>query len=284
MRTSSLHAFAALAVIALASPAAAQRRTEFDDDARWLDNCRDGWNGSDDRGRACEVRAVPTRLSGRALEVDGRENGGIRVLGWDGDSVKVTARIQANARSDEAAKDILKDIRVAQDGRRISADGPRFSNDRGWRGGDRESWSVSYVIFVPRRFDLRLEASNGSVGVNGVTGTLNLETTNGSVSVVDAGGDVRARTQNGSVNVELAGGRWDGRGLDAETQNGSVRIGIPASYAAQIETGTVNGRVNTDFPITLQGRIGRKMSIPLNGGGPTIRAETTNGSVSLLRR
>lgn len=120
--------------------------------------------------------------------------------------------------------------------------------------------------------------------MSGVSGALNLRTLNGSVTLTDAGGDVHARTQNGSVNVELAGSRWDGRGLDAETQNGSVRIGIPASYAAQIETGTVNGRVNTDFPITLQGRIGRKMGIPLNGGGPTIRAETTNGSVSLLRR
>jgi DUF4097 and DUF4098 domain-containing protein YvlB len=98
------------------------------------------------------------------------------------------------------------------------------------------------------------------------------------------GGDVHARTQNGSLNVQLAGKSWDGEGLDAVTQNGSVRIAIPDAYAATLETGTVNGRINTDFPITVQGRISRQLSVPLNGGGRTIRAMTTNGSVRISRR
>ena len=61
-------------------------------------------------------------------------------------------------------------------------------------------------------------------------------------------------------------------------------MGIPSAYAAQIETGTVNGRMTTDFPITVQGRIGRRLSLPMNGGGTPIRAMTTNGSVTLSRR
>ncbi len=266
----------ALILFAAAAPLAAQRFSDSDD-GRWLEKCRNGWNGNDDRGRACEERRVPVKLSGRIVEIDGRENGGIKVMGWDRDSVQVTARLQANARSDGEANDLLKDVRITSDGRRITADGARS-----WSRG--ESWSVSYVVYVPRRFDLRLDAHNGGVAVTGVTGRLELSTENGSVSLSDVGGDVRARTQNGSVNVELAGSKWDGRGLDAETENGSVRMGIPASYAATIETGTVNGRMNTDFPITLTGRIGRRMTLPLNGGGTPIRVETTNGSVSLTRR
>lgn len=265
-----------LALSAIASPVAAQRSSEYDD-SRWLENCRNGWNGDDDRGRACEVRIVPVKLSGRALDIDGRENGSIRVVGWDGDSVRVTARIQANARSDGAAQDLLKDVRINVDGRRISADGARSS-------GRNESWSVSYVVFVPHRFDLQLEAHNGSLGITGVVGKMDMRTENGSVNLADVGGDVRARTQNGSLNVQLEGGKWEGTGLDAETENGSVRMGIPSSYAAQIETGTVNGHMSTDFPITVQGRIGRRLSLPLNGGGTTLRAITTNGSVSLTRR
>ena len=265
-----------LALLTLATSAHAQRSMEYDND-RWLDNCRNGWNGDSDRGRACEIRNVPVRLSGRSIEVDGRENGGIRVVGWDGDSVRVIARVQAQARSDGAANDLLKEVRINADGRRISADGARSY-------GRNESVSVSYVIYVPRRFDLRLDAHNGGVGVTGVTGRLELSTENGSVTLNEVGGDVRARTQNGSVNVELAGSKWDGAGLNAETQNGSVRIGIPSSYAATIETGTVNGRMNTDFPITVSGRIGRHMTLPLNGGGTPIRVETINGSVTLSRR
>jgi DUF4097 and DUF4098 domain-containing protein YvlB len=137
---------------------------------------------------------------------------------------------------------------------------------------------------VPRRFDLSLDAYNGSLGVEGVTGQLALNTHNGSVTLTDVGGDVHARTQNGSLNVRLAGTSWSGDGLDAVTQNGSVRLAVPASYSATLETGTVNGRINTDIPITVQGRISRQLSVPLNGGGKTIRAMTTNGSVNISRR
>ena len=273
LATRRLLAVAALGA-ALPLPLAAQR--PMTTDAQWLDNCRNnGWN---DRGRACEVRDVPVRLTGRALEVDGRENGSIRVQAWDGDQVKVTARLQANAESDADAQALLKDVRISSDGRRITADGP--SEGRSYRA----SWSASYVVMVPRRFDLTLEANNGSLSVDGVTGRLELNTTNGSVSLNDVGGDVHARTQNGSLNVQLAGRSWDGNGLDAETENGSVRLAVPDSYAATLETGTVNGRISTDIPITVQGRISRQLSVPLNGGGRTIRATTTNGSVRISRR
>ena len=276
MRSTHLAPLITLACLAVAAPLAAQRSSEMDD-ARWLESCRDGWGGDDDRGRACEVRNVPVRLAGRALDIDGRQNGGIRVMGWDGDSVRVTARIQASARDDAAARELLKAQVIAVDGRRISSDGPRGT-------GRNESVSVSYVVYVPRRFDLQLDANNGGLGVTGVTGRMELRTTNGSVSLTDVGGDVHARTQNGSLNVQLAGAKWDGAGLDAETQNGSVRMEIPGAYAAQLETGTVNGHINTDFPVTLQGRISRRLSLPLNGGGTPVRAMTTNGSVTLSRR
>jgi hypothetical protein len=265
-----------LFLVALPSFAAAQRRFRVSDDAEWLDNCRNDWNG-DDRGRACEVRQVPVRLTGRALEIDGRQNGSIRVQGWDGDSVRVTARLQASASSDAEADALLKSVHVTTDGRRITADGPDEAGRR------HANWSASYVVWVPRRFDLSLEANNGSLGVQGVTGRIDMRTTNGSVALSEVGGDVHARTQNGSLNVELAGAAWDGSGLDAETQNGSVRLAVPERYAATLETGTVNGRISTDFPITVQGRISRHLTLPLNGGGKSVRAETTNGSVRITR-
>jgi hypothetical protein len=271
-------ALAALSCLA-AFPAYAQRNS-FDNDAEWLENCRNrNWNNpsDDDRGRACEVRQVPVRLSGRTLEIDGRQNGSIRVRGWDGDSVRVTARIQANANSDADAANLLKEVRIVADGRSVRADGPST-----WR--NREGWSASYVVWVPRKFDLSLEATNGALGVDGVNGRLDLRTTNGSVALTDVGGDVRARTQNGSLNVQLAGRGWEGTGLDAETQNGSVRVAVPDSFAGQLETGTVNGSIHTDFPVTVQGRISRRLSLPLNGGGKTIRALTTNGTVRITRR
>lgn len=277
MRSSLSIAVATVTLLTVAAPLHAQRRA-FDDDAEWLANCRSGnWSGDDDRGRACEVRDVPVKLTARSLEIDGRQNGSIRVRAWDGDSVRVTARLQANANTDDDARDMLKEVRLVADGRSVRAEGPST-------GRYRQGWSASYVVWVPRRFDLSLEATNGALGVDGVSGRLDLRTINGSVALTDVGGDVHARTQNGSLNVQLAGTGWDGAGLDAETQNGSVRLAVPEKFAAQLETGTVNGSINTDFPVTIQGRISRQLSLPLNGGGKTIRAMTTNGTVRISRR
>jgi hypothetical protein len=247
-------------------------------DADWLAQCReDGRRNDDDRGRACEVRAVPVKLAGRSIAINGERNGGIRVVGWDGDSVRVTARIQAQAPTDAAAEAMLPRIRVIADGRSVRSEGPNTE------GEDNTGWSVGYVVYVPHRFDLDLEAHNGGVGVTGVSGKLDLRTWNGSLSITDISGDVRARTQNGSLNVRLSGKGWDGAGLEAETHNGSVRLSIPEQYSASLETGTVNGSIRTDFPITVSGRISRELSVPLGGGGRPIHVRTTNGSVTISR-
>ena len=251
------------------------QQIDRESDAEWLEKCREQRN--DERGRACEVRSVPVRLSGRSIAVDGRQNGGVRVFGWDRDQVQVTARMQAQDRTDAEARELLSRIRIVADERGVRAEGP--SADR-----DYEGWSVSYHVNVPRRFDLDLAAHNGGLSVAGVSGKLALDTHNGSVGLVDVGGDVRAQTHNGSLSVQLSGTQWDGTGLDAETRNGSVRLAIPAQYAAQLETGTVNGSIRTDIPVTVSGRISQRLSIPLGGGGRTIRAVTTNGSVSITRR
>jgi hypothetical protein len=254
------------------------QQIDRESDAEWLEKCRErGSRWSDDRGRACEVRNVPVRLSGRSIAIDGQQNGGVRVFGWDRDQVQVTARMEAHDRTDAEARDLLSRIEIVADERGVRANGP--STDR-----DHEGWSVSYYVNVPRRFDLDLEAHNGGLSVAGVSGKLALDTHNGSVALVDVGGDVRAHTQNGSLNVQLTGTQWDGTGLDAETRNGSVRLAVPAQYAAQLETGTVNGSIRTDIPVTVSGQISRRLSIPLGGGGRTIRAVTTNGSVSITRR
>jgi hypothetical protein len=263
-----------LAIALLAGASVLQAQSNRDDsDAEWLERCRNDGNSrytDSDRARACEVRNVPVKLSGRSISIDGQQNGGIRVFGWNGDSVKVTARIQVQARTDAVAKGLLPQIRVESTGSSVRASGP--SMDR----YDDESWAVSFVVFVPRRFDLDLEAHNGGLSVESVNGRLELATTNGSLALRDVGGDVHARTQNGA--------RWDGSGLNAETHNGSVRLAVPETYAAQIETGTVNGRINTEIPITVSGNISRRMSFAIGGGGPPIRATTTNGSVTITRR
>jgi DUF4097 and DUF4098 domain-containing protein YvlB len=143
---------------------------------------------------------------------------------------------------------------------------------------------VSYEVWAPRGTELSLTAQNGGISVDGVASRMQLETVNGGLNLTDVDGDVRGTTVNGGVTAELHGDRWSGAGLDLRTSNGGVHLIIPSNYSARLETGTVNGGMNVDFPITIQGSVGRRFSTQLGAGGALVRAMTTNGGITIRRR
>ena len=264
-----------LATGTLAAQGRGRRSSQSDED--WLEQCREGRNGNRGDERACEVRDVPVRRDVKSLSLDGSALGGISVTAWDRDSVHVSARMQSWASSQAEAERSLKDVRIVAEGGTIRATGP------GGDASERNRWSVSYDVWVPRRMDLDLRAHNGGIRVDGVSGRMTLDTENGGIALLGAGGDVRAHTQNGGLNVQLEGKKWDGTGLDAETENGGVRLSVPDGYSARLETGTVNGGIRTDIPVTLSGNISRRISLTLGSGGAPVRAMTTNGGVIIQR-
>lgn len=232
-------------------------------------------SGSRNSERFCEVRTASFAATG-GLEVDGGPNGGVSVESWDGGQVEVRARVSASASSADRAEELGTAVVIGMDGGRLSANGPDTAR--------RESWAVSYEIRVPRNTNLSLETNNGGIDVNGVAGDIEFLARNGGVSLVDLAGDVHGRTTNGGLHVELAGERWDGKGLDAETTNGGVTMLIPGDYSADLTARTTNGGIDIDFPVTVQGRIGRQIEATLGSGGPPIRAVTTNGGVHITRQ
>lgn len=248
----------------------AQGRVLADDD--W---CAEDRHWDRDTERVCEVREITLPAGQGTITVDAEPNGSIRVEGWDRNEILVRARVVAHARSEEAAEEIAGEVRIVTGGT-ITADGPRTSRRREW-------WSVSFEIMAPRRSNLDLESMNGGITITDVEGTIAFRTTNGGVHLSRLAGDVRGHTTNGGLDVALDGSEWLGGGLDVTTTNGGVKLGIPSSYNARLETGTVNGHVRADFPITVQGRIDRRITAELGRGGRTIRVMTTNGGVVLRR-
>lgn len=257
---------AALA-LGLAAPLAAQRSARD-----WAKDCDDYGDWGE---RICEVREYTVKASG-SLRVDANPNGGITVIGWDRNEVKIIARVSAWARTEDEAKEIASQVTVETSETDIRTNGPNLRNRRGW--------SVSYEIWAPGKTDLRLSSTNGGLDVEGIRGRLDLETTNGGISLRAVSGDVNAETTNGGITVALEGRRWDGAGLNARTTNGGVRLTIPEGFNADLEASTTNGGMDFEFPVTLQGRINRRITTKLGEGGPPIRVETTNGGVSVRRR
>jgi hypothetical protein len=71
--------------------------------------------------------------------------------------------------------------------------------------------------------------------------------------------------------------------IDAKAHNGGVKMSVPSNYSAHLETGTTNGGMDVDFPVTVQGKLSKDMSFNLGNGGATVRVMTTNGGVKIQR-
>jgi DUF4097 and DUF4098 domain-containing protein YvlB len=159
----------------------------------------------------------------------------------------------------------------------VKAVGPSRSRGHGW-------WA-SFRLEVPRTAQLRLQADNGGLSLEGAAGDVELHTVNGGIHLEGGGGNVHGETINGGVHLKLAGSEWRGEGLDLRTTNGGLHLVIPEGYNARLETGTVNGGVQSDFPVTTRGRwTGGRIETDLGHGGRLIRVETTNGGLHLQRR
>lgn len=231
-----------------------------------------GWG--DNRASYAETREQ--RLpSASTTNINPGQNGSIRVHGWNQSDVLVKACIQTGAPTDAEARQLAADIEIVKGAGQIEASGPSESND--------SYWSISYEVWVPNVSNLKMEAFNGGVAVEGVRGQIHVKTLNGSVSLNDVNGDIDGTTTNGSLNVDLSGNGWTGSGLRLTTTNGSVHLRVPQNFSARVEASTVNGSIHTDFPITVSGDVGKHLNFTLGSGGALVETRTINGSVHISR-
>jgi len=236
--------------------------------------CRDDNWYNDRLVSNCEIREQTLAPSG-PIAIDGRQNGGISVKGWDQNQILVRARVQTGAPTAAEAQALGQQVRIETSGAKIHATGPESRRDY--------HWDVSYEVFVPRRADLSLETHNGGIAIADVNGRIDFTALNGGVVLKRVGGAVRGSTTNGGLVIQLSGDRWDGDSMDVSTTNGGIIMSVPENYSARVETGTVNGSVNTEFPVTVQGRITKQLALSLGSGGAMVRAMTTNGGVQLKK-
>ena len=243
-------------------------------DEGWEQSCRDDWQN--DRVSHCEVREFSYPRGKELVAIDGGQNGGMTVMGWDRDEVRILYRVIVRARTEERARELASQVQLEMAKGWLSPQGTFDSSRNEW-------WTIEVKAWVPRASDLALRTLNGPMSVRNVRSTMILTTTNGPVSLVDLGGAVEARVQNGPLHVALSGARWDGAGLDAEAQNGPLTLSLPANYSTRLTTGTINGPFDFDYAIETPRRRAW-VRTTLGKGGPPVRVVTNNGPFHIRER
>jgi Toastrack DUF4097 len=265
-----------LAVASLVMPTYGQMRNNQDKE---LSCSGDSYRGGP---RFCDLQETTLGPSG-TLEIEPGRNGGVTVKGWAQNSVLVRARLEAWAENDAEARSLMTQVRFEASGGRIRAVGPDLNQN--WPWWENRNWAVSFEVFTPWNTDVRAESHNGSMSVSDLRGRIDVESHNGSMRLTRVAGDVSSETHNGSIQIELEGNSWDGRGLAANTHNGSVTVSVPAAFSANVQTKTERGRLDSDFPMSVRGRIDQRgLSFNIGSGGPPIKVSTHNGGIRLRSR
>ncbi|WP_260704865.1 DUF4097 family beta strand repeat-containing protein [Edaphobacter flagellatus] len=144
---------------------------------------------------------------------------------------------------------------------------------------------------------LKAQSGSGSVRATGIQGQATLGTGSGDVELHEAGpGDVRAETGSGSVRLHGVNGALKASTGSGDIQvegnpatdwklstgSGSIRMDLGGSAKFNLVADTGSGSVNVAQPISMQGTLNRHhISGTVNGGGPTIRANTGSGDISI---
>lgn len=138
---------------------------------------------------------------------------------------------------------------------------------------------VRFTVKVPAGVGFIGQTVNGGVNASRLNGDLVLSTVNGSVTFSTTG-QARAKTVNGSIKGEMGRALWSGT-LEMSTVNGGITLALPADLNSDVKMTTVNGDIQSDFPVTVGAMTRRKLEGTIGAGGRLLSLGTTNGSIAL---
>ncbi len=228
------------------------------------------WSGRIERGKTIEIKTI---------------NGRIDAVATDGDRVEVRATKRwKRSDPDEVTIEVLEH----DGGVTICTHYPGRGNRCSAGGGGRMSVhdndvAVDYEVRVPAGVAFTGRAVNGGVGAEGLAGDVLAQSVNGSIDVSTSGA-VTAETVNGSIRASTGVSHWKDQ-MSFRTVNGRIELMLPEDADAEVSAVSVNGAIETDLPLRVQGRWGpKRLSGTIGHGGGKLSLETVNGRIRLRTR
>ncbi|MFL6275739.1 MAG: DUF4097 family beta strand repeat-containing protein [Blastocatellia bacterium] len=229
--------------------------------------------------------------SGSTLRIQAPHNGGIFVQGWDRSDYSIKACMGAAGDSAADARAVLDQLLLSVHDGQLSVQGP-----------DGETWIGYLLVQAPNGASLDLESTNGPIGLNGLSATVQARTTNGPISFTDVSGKIKARAQNGPINVsgnrgeyhleaqngpigvDLEGGQWESGELEATTQNGPLTLTLPEGYQSPVRVESAGHSPVECRAVQCKQAMrtwDRPNVIEFGESAPVIRMSTVNGPVTI---
>ncbi len=252
-----MRALLGLSLLALAGGTAGAQRSDFQ------------WSKAEAAGTVVSVHNI---------------NGDITYLPGSGSTVEVTA-VRHGSGSDaytvvkEYTGKVVVCVLWHDTDESCDEDGSHMhSHDRHW--GDRGSMDVT--VKLPASMVADAGSVSGDIRIDGAYGDVRAATVSGDVRLHDLHAtSVHATTVSGDVDAGIR--ELSGTGpLHFRSVSGDVTVSVPTGLDADFSMSTVSGDLDTDFPLTLNGRMGRRnINARIGKGGREFSVSTVSGDVRL---
>lgn len=193
--------------------------------------------------------------------------------------------------NEDSVKQIAANPPISQSGNTITVAIPHTDSNFS------RNISIDYDVTTPRSTNLTAHTGSGSIQINGMQSFVSADSGSGSLHLsLAASSEVKAHTGSGSIHIDgIAGGLNASTGSGSievagnlttdwhlSTGAGSIRLKLADNARFTLDASTGAGTVHIDQPIVMQGSLNRHhVSGTVNGGGPTIRATTGAGSITI---
>ena len=191
------------------------------------------------------------------------DTGSVEVRSTKSNTLEVEIVCKVRTTSKNKVKQILNefDLSFDQSGNDVSITGEL--NRHSWIGFWHKifnDFKAKFIVSVPHSYDLKLTTKGGSITIGDLEGEVYARTSGGSIQVGDIEGDVDVHTSGGSIRIEHVSGEVD------------------------VDASTSGGRVHTDLPVTVRGKISeRSLKAGINGGGSELYLHTSGGRIYIRK-
>jgi hypothetical protein len=165
-----------------------------------------------------------------------------------------------------------------------------------------DSWSqgIDLDIQVPKNFDVHIETyNNGDLYASNIVGEVEADNYNGKITLENISGTAVANTYNGGIVVTFNAVTPD-TPMAFSTYNGHVDLTFPENYKASFKLKSRSGEIFEGFDMmiekskpttqtkresgTYKVKIDDWIRGSINGGGPEISMQTTNGNIYIRKK
>ena len=206
---------------------------------------------------------------------------------WGGDKINVSVDYKIWV-PDQAAveiKSVSGDVAVAPLGGKAKVDCVSGNVDLGGAAGAEIKLVSGDLKMENIAGDAFIKAVSGNIDISKIKGSIEADAVSGDIELLDVSEAQAVDVKTVSGNVTYIGSIKAGGRYELKTHSGDVRMTLPAGSAFDLEANTFSGDIDSDFEITVVGKISPKeIRGTVGKGGATITLKSFSGNVDLKKK